>query len=568
MQFRPRGEAWIFVASRRLTEDFVLGSAPMTSAPRAALVGPFLLLTACFSPGEGQEPPLDRFYFPTGLAVDSGAERLYVVNSDFDLQYNGGSLQSLDLDRLREVVPRYCRADDDCGDSERCDLEPTVDNEGTPSHWCVDRSGDYAGKPCGPLGEKSQADRWLEPGRCDYLSVTRPQDGGESLVVGRVGVGAFATDVIYRQARDADGEVLDWGRLFVPVRGDATLHYIDVEPGGVEVECGQDGNHGDCNDAHRVGNDPDAENTRDLRMPPEPFAIDASEDGTAVLVTHQVDGAVSLFLNDWTDRPRLEWVTGGLPARIAGIAAVPEPVIAQRTAYQPGFLVTFRVAANIVLLRVFEDASSSDSIQRPYLQQSGSVSVAANSVGFDSRGVAVDASERRECERGCADDACLSLCAGIPLGIYVGNRSPNSLLVGQSRTNASATSSDDLPTFYDSIPMPFGVSRVVVGPVIDPGGALVTRVFVISFDQRKVAIYDPEARRVEGFVETGRGPHALVIDADTQRSSEGQSPRFAYGYLAHFTDSYIGVIDLDQRHETYGQIVLTVGAPTPPRASK
>jgi len=40
-------------------------------------------------------------------------------------------------------------------------------------------------------------------------------------------------------------------------------------------------------------------------------------------------------------------------------------------------------------------------------------------------------------------------------------------------------------------------------------------------------------------------------------------------YLAHFTDSYIGVIDLDQSHvDTYATIVATVGVPKPPRETK
>ncbi len=541
----------------------------MMFAPRAAILGPCLLLTACFSPGEGQEPPLDRLYFPTGLAIDSSADRLYVANSDFDLQYNGGALQAVDLGRLRGLVRKYCESDADCDAAARCDLDPSPENDGVPSHWCVARAGAHAGEPCGPFGEKSAADRWLAPGRCGPVDVTHPQDGGDSLIAGRVGIGAFATDVVYRRARDADGVPLDWGRLFVPVRGDATLHYIDVGRDGLELDCGQSGNDGDCNDQHRVGDDPDAENTRDIRMPPEPFAVDATSDGSAVAVTHQTDGAVSLFINDWTDRPRLEWVSRGLPARVVGIAAIPEPEIATGADYQRGFLATFRGAADVVLLRVFDDASNSGTIQRPFLQQSGAVGVDANSVGFDSRGIAVDAGERRACERSCGgDEVCLGECAGIPLGIYVGNRTPNSLLVGRTRTNASITSSDDMPTFYDSLPMPLGVSRVVVGTVIDPQGDPVTRIFVISFDQRKIAIYDPVARRIERFTETGRGPHALVVDADAARAEMGEAPRYSYGYLAHFTDSYIGVIDLDQRHANYGQIVLTVGTPTAPRASK
>lgn len=540
----------------------------MTSAHRALVLIPFVLSTACFRPGEGKEPPLEEIYFPTGLAVDAQASRLYVVNSDFDLQYNGGSLQAMDLERVRGMVPRYCAVDADCGADERCDLTATEENRGLPSHWCVATSGEWAGAPCGPFGEKSNADRWLEPGRCDYVKATHPQDGGESLVVGRVGIGAFATDVVYRQARADDGSLLAWGRLFVPVRGDATLHYLDVEPGVTEIDCGQQGNHGDCNDAHRVGDDPDTENTRDLRMPPEPFGVDATADGEAVAVTHQTDGSVSLFVNDWNDRPRLEWVSTGLPSRVVGIAAVPEPAVASGASYQPGFLVTYRVSAEIDLFRYFADASNSSANERPFLELSGAVDVAANSVGYDSRGIAVDAAERRACEAACSeDDACLATCAGIPLGVYVGNRSPNSLLVGRTRTNASATSSDDLPTFYDSVPMPYGVSRVVVGQVIDAVGELQTRVFVMAFDQRKVAIYDPVARRIEKFIETGRGPHSLVVDVGRAGESEG-APSYAFAYIAHFTDSYIGVVDLDLRHPTYGEIVLTIGSPTPPRASK
>src|SRR5882757_9511963 len=46
-------------------------------------------------------PPPTSFYFPTGLIVSPGATTLYVVNSDFDLQYNGGTIQALSLSQLR-----------------------------------------------------------------------------------------------------------------------------------------------------------------------------------------------------------------------------------------------------------------------------------------------------------------------------------------------------------------------------------------------------------------------------------------------------------------------------------
>ena len=49
-----------------------------------------------------QPPPLEQFYFPVGLKVSHGGTVLYAVNSNFDLQYNGGTLQSYDLRLIRQ----------------------------------------------------------------------------------------------------------------------------------------------------------------------------------------------------------------------------------------------------------------------------------------------------------------------------------------------------------------------------------------------------------------------------------------------------------------------------------
>ena len=145
----------------------------------------------------------------------------------------------------------------------------------------------------------------------------------------------------------------------------------------------------------------------------------------------------------------------------------------------------------------------------------------------------------------------------MALGVYVSNRTPSTLLVGETRSNDSQTSSDDLPRIYDSVPVGFGPSRVLTGMVRGQDGKLVLRVFVVCFDARAIYVYDPLGRRVEQVIHTGRGPHALAVDAE-----------HGLGYLAHFTDSYLGVVDLDQGHATYGEIIATVGVPTPPRASK
>ena len=63
-----------------------------------------VLASSCYSTGDGTLPPPETFYFPTGLAVSQGGNVLYVVNSDFDLQWNGGTIQSYDLDQIRHDV--------------------------------------------------------------------------------------------------------------------------------------------------------------------------------------------------------------------------------------------------------------------------------------------------------------------------------------------------------------------------------------------------------------------------------------------------------------------------------
>jgi hypothetical protein len=569
-----------------------------------------LALGACFPPTDGREPPLGRLYFPVGVALSGGIEAggramgadagaassssarwLFVANSDFDLQFNAGSLQAFDLDRLRSFLPRYCEADADCEGNEVCDGPGAATNDGDPSFWCVDPANP---KPCGDLGEKSPAERLLSPGRCSFIDPVAPA-GGEPVLRDSVTIGAFVTDVLFREPPANETEAgTPLGRLFLPVRGDATLHWVDVRPtnGGAVLDCGQ-GETDECDGEHRRGTSPAAENSRNVALPPEPFGVAADKQGRALVVTHQTEGKVALFVNEWgsgaAGGPHLEFVLAGLPAGAVAAASIPEPAIAEEGdlresgafPHEPGFLVTFRTSPRVQLVRFFDDAAAEP--ERPFLEGSRFVDITTNAEGFNSRGVAVDDELRGACEidcRGghedciaqcapgdtdcsgsCAEhrDECFQRCAGIPLDVYVANRSPASLVIGETRPNFSETSSDDLPRFIDNEAVSLGASRVVVGKVIGKDGVTRhSRVFVICFDSRKIFVYDPRARRMETVIQTGRGPHALAVD-----------PGSGLGFIAHFTDSYVGVVDLNQTHaQDYGRIIATLGPPTPPRASK
>ncbi len=481
----------------------------------------------CISPGDGPSPPAGDFYFPVAAAISPGGHTIYVANSDFDLQYNAGTVVALDLDRIRAMIP------------------PLWDTSQTD--------------PCGRLGSNDEIE--LYPGRCGAIDLPNPPDGQGTLVAVSTRVGAFATDLMVLARPEDEGP---GARLFIPVRGDPSLTWIDIDDdrGGGQVQrqmyCGQSSDSPRCDGAHRAGEDPDT-NLRGAVLPPEPYDLAATEDGSAIVVTHQTTGSMSLVTNPWDGSPRLEFVASGFPYGAVGIAALPPPAYAiqARLNYQPGFLTTFRTAAEVDLVRYFDDAAAAPA--RPFLTRAGAAPISVNANGYDSRGIAVDAQRRKACEAGCSSDLnCLRACADIPIAVYIANRGPQSLLVGETRTNTSPTGSDDLVTIYDTVPLSYGPSQVVVGSVIDRDGRPSTRVFVSCFDSRYVFIYDPAGHRIDGTVKTGRGPHGMV-----------QDPFAPFLYVVHFTDSYLGVIDLDMRHaNTYGTIVASIGAPKPPRESK
>lgn len=514
-------------------------------------------LLGCVDPDDGREPPLDQIYFPTGLALSPDGNRLYVANSDWDLQFNAGSVQVYDTGRLRELLPRYCDTDAECGAGQRCDLELSLDEAGVeraPTHWCVDAT---SADPCGELGRQSASERSTSPGLCGALDNRDP-----TLLLGSVRIGAFATELVYRE------NPMGGGRLFVPVRSDATLHWMDVAGGAgtgrAELDCGQ-GSSSECDSRHRQGDSPGEATPTGDELPIEPFGVDATADGTAIVLTHQTEGRVSLFSNDWLgdSGPQLSFILDGLPARPVVVAAIPIPEVAQldrlqpvrQLGYRPGFWLAYRGGAFIQLLRYHDALDAPDGV--PFLETAFADRLATTALN-DIRGMAVDDSSRRACEESCAGvTACLEECSGVALDVFLSNGVPSTLLSGHSVSGRRAPVRNDRLQVSDAIAIDAGPSRTILGHVLDRDGVPRLRVFVTSFDARSVTIYDPVARLIEARVRTGRGPATLAIDSAN-----------ALGYVAHFTDSYVGIIDLDRRHATYGTIIRALGRATPPRGDE
>jgi hypothetical protein len=458
------------------------------------------------------------------------------------------------LTTLEGLLPQRCLVDADCPD-----IEDRPDRPKRPfcqaGGMCA-ASRDEQSSPC-LQGDRADADRLLFPGRCNPIKPTE-----EKLQVSAVKIGAFATDVLLRD-RPSDKPSADAPeRLFVPVRGDSTLHWIDVNSRG-ELDCGQQGasDHA-CNDRHRAGNDA-TENTRGITLNPEPFGLDADARGDQIVVTNQTTGTAALFTNDlWNDDgPKLtfELASDSIPLRIVGVAAVPHPQPGWEKDPPPAndaFMMTFRNSAQVRLFRFAPDgAPPSENDPRSYLVDGGGVGISANSSGSDSRGIAIDDSARKAALERCTsgDDACVAAADLIPLDVYVANRSPSSLLIGRTQPP------QEYPYFFQTVPLTTGPSRVVVGQVYAQNGHdKETRVFVACFESRRIFVYDPQRSRIETEILTGRGPHALAVDTERKLL-----------YVGHFTDSYVGVYSLDLASPaTYGTMLGTLGKPKQPRASK
>ncbi|MEO7094711.1 MAG: hypothetical protein ABI175_15745, partial [Polyangiales bacterium] len=484
-------------------------------------------VSGCFDPGAGQEPPDKGLYFPVGLAISQSGKTLFVVNSNFDLRFNAGTLQALDVAQIwsdaRLCAPKLNRLSFDAAKGAKVPVEP---------------------------------DRTCSLG----TDVTR-------FIKTSVRIGAFGADIAstphYGPTGDPEPAGSPRGRLLIPVRGDATMTIVDYEEtiggdGSVSARkliCGrnpQANSFGSaCAGEWKVGADA-SQNSRALALEGEPFSVavptywpdtplapgPTSGDalgfetprnvGGIAAIVHQQTGDVSVFVrtaafeNQTIPQAKLAFTIGGLPA--GGTFITPLDIIEHP--FTPRFLVTTRTQANVFVVSFFADKGSPD---RSGLAISEAILLSTQNPGFDSRGVVVDPPEDGEKR---------------PIRVFLTNRTPASLVIGE------VDPVDHHLRFKDNEPLPIGPSRIVRARVdVElPDGTFVkrTRIFAASFDGRFVTSYDPDLRRTTDIVRTGKGPYTMVVSpASGTRGTKEYRP--ALGFITNFTDSTIQVLDLDPR---------------------
>jgi hypothetical protein len=459
-------------------------------------------------------------------------------------------------------------------------------------------------------------------------------------------IGAFATDLLLTEppgalagtATEVAG-TRSYDRLFAAVRGNASVTWASVQRdlpgvgspddpayGPYIIDCGKD-RAGRCDGNHQAGSNPEETgNVRHITMPGEPFGMAISEDGQSLVVTHQNETKTSLFDTglkrtdtsasavDTSPKPALKFVLDGVPFGGIGIAAVPHDRAAfpaapsgASTFPREAFLQTSRSLAQVALLRQYPDefngvapAEAPAQGGRPFLNLEGGfpLTVGPPLGGTDSRGIVIDKTPRLACQakvtanpvdpsKGrtqAAFDAERQACARKPARVFIANRSPASLILGELGGSSVATNNfdPDRLVLTSTLPLSAGPSKLYLAPVVESDGALALRVFIVCFDSATVFVYNPDTQRIENIIRVGLGPFAMAFDPFTLEdvaTNKKIDPKdatpappirpYRFAYLASFTNSFIQVLDLDNfgRSPTFEQVVYTLGQPTNPKGS-
>lgn len=252
-------------------------------ATMLAVAASLIASGGCSGQGVGEPPPRDQFFFPSGLLLDPRAEPgeparyLFVANGNNDLAYDSGTLVAVDLDAFFAAwaIPGTYTVDPFC--NERCvlDVGSPVDDE----------------LPCRRLALLPQI---VE---CDEGPFVRTSQR----------TGDFATLLTHSCEDDVqDGPTrgnCQKSRIWLPVRGDPSLLYLDLPEGSSadevpEFQCGQEGD-GTCDASHRLRN---LRNDTALdELPREPFNMVISPSKRLAYVTHTDGSGLSLVDLDGID---------------------------------------------------------------------------------------------------------------------------------------------------------------------------------------------------------------------------------------------------------------------------
>lgn len=442
----------------------------MASFPcaKCLLAGGLLaVLAGCPATGEEVRPPRDQIFYPTALAITPDESRMFVVNANANLLHDSGSVVVVDLDAIDTMAQEWLEGDGALPPGKNCRRDARL-----PSLL-----------------------------QCDEREAIPNPDAG-------VRIGNFATAVALQEL--ASGDL----RLFVPVRGDPSVTWIDYVNG--ELQCEGDGAVPFCDTTNRILNlygDPEATAIID-----EPFGVYVDSVNQYAMVTHLSSAAVSLIDAPADGQPPqlvdalvgLFLASSGQPQSAVGVAGR-APGAEEGLVY-----ITSRSENRVQMLYVIDEGG------RPAtLAPSEDFFMTQVEPSDDGRGIVFNADGSRA---------------------YIVNRDPPMLHVLDT-----ALGRDGVPRneFLGAVELCRDPANVAVA---DMGRG--ERAYVSCFPEGQVWVVDPEARSVEAVIDAGRGPHALALAPGRKRL-----------YVTNYLEDTIAVVDLTPGAGTENRMILRLGHP-------
>ena len=504
----------------------------------------------------GTDPSPVKLDFPAGVAVDPLGRYLYVSNGNADLRFGGGTLMMVDLARFECALDRVAGLAPD----PACTIFPSAsdvavvrDDKGMPTAGCV-------ADPLDPQVIDCIEDPFVLPNAT-------------------VRVGNFAGTMRVRK-------VTGGRTLYLAVRGDPSVTYVDValdRPRASPSDPDPNGLPGvlDCFDhpaelLARTGYDPATNVTKvpprcdkshliqtytcpgrfgctegDNDIPPEPFNMIVDEGARAdgspyarLLVGHLSAGAVTLV--NLLGAPVVADVSPPFFVADQGGRRGAFGIARRDGAPAPLYYLTSNLSPAISTFSVTDSPAGGLVVPGPVFGISG-----AFSSGADGRELLFEPGGQRA---------------------FLTQNAPPSVAVLDTRDDQPDSRGLPANKIVDLIPICQGPSHMALRQAAEAGPAgvparLRTRLYVTCFTSNQIMVVDPDRADVEDTVLVGRGPSELAFNfsgPETPLAERLPPPRRRRGFVTHYSESSIGVIDLEPGSPTENRLVARIGVPQPP----
>lgn len=424
----------------------------------ASAIAALASIGGCDLNNPGTPVPPARLNFPIAIALagpdPAAPDTLLVANSNFDLRYASGTLQSFSIARITDAIDSHAG--------------------GCPILVDIDEDGVFEGtRPC-ELSDSEVA----------------------AMLTDEVQVGSSMDGIALSTSRD---------RVYLPVRsGSGRLTWVTVLPSGA-LTCDQNAGADDfesCDAAHRSA-DQSIGSARGESLPGDPVAlavgplaeVESGLEGDYIVMAHR-NGAVSLFLDQHTSpevQPRYVDTLTGVPNDIVSIEADHHGLVWLTS----GALASSRATRDLVAVEVVPTTFTG--------QDSGELAIAQRATlrgvddGLDTRDIAVDPS------RG-ADD----------LRLWVLARRPEAIITVDFALDPFASGEAPLGRIHPVGYGPSRLERFDFD--FDPTGAGDVRPLLVAtcYDARSLFVVDPEIGTL-ATVPGMSGPFEAAVDAAAGR---------------------------------------------------